>query len=184
MSPLSLTEAPAAAQPVLSQVNRLLGRVPNMYGVMAHSPATLEAYAQLSNALRKGTLGAPMAERIALASAEYNGCNYCLAAHTYTGAKAGLSEADQLDARKMDSVDPKVNAGLAFTHQLLAAPNSLSPNDVQKLQEAGYTEGEVLEIIGNVVRNIFSNYVNIVAGTPIDWPAVAHPLNDNTHENR
>lgn len=180
---LSAQEAPTAAQPVLEQVKRMLGRVPNMYGVMAHSPAVLEAYAQFNNALRKGSLGAPMAERIALAAAEYNGCNYCLSAHSFLGAKAGLSEADLLDARNMKAADEKTATGMDFTRKLLAAPQSLSTDDVQVLRQAGYTDGETLEIIANVVRNIFTNYLNVVAGTEVDWPEV-HPLNTTADENR
>jgi AhpD family alkylhydroperoxidase len=75
---LSSATAAPEAKPVLEQVARTLGRVPNMYGVMAQSPAVLEAYVQFSNALRKGSIGNTMAERIALAAAEYNGCSYCL----------------------------------------------------------------------------------------------------------
>ncbi|MBS0030923.1 carboxymuconolactone decarboxylase family protein [Chitinophaga sp. 22321] len=181
---LSLTDAPATARPVLEQVNRMLGRVPNMYGVMAHSPAVLEAYVQFSNALRRGSLGAPMAERIALAAAEYNGCSYCLSAHSHLGAKAGLSSTDLLEARNMQATDEKINAGLQFTKQLLAAPQSLSPNDVQTLRDAGYTDGETLEIIANVVRNIFTNYLNVVAGTEVDWPVIVKPLQSVPDESR
>jgi uncharacterized peroxidase-related enzyme len=181
---LAVSEAPVAAQPVLEQVKRMLGRVPNMYGVMAHSPAVLEAYVQFNNALRKGSLGAPMAERIALAAAEYNGCSYCLSAHSFLGAKAGLSETDLLDARNMTAKDDKTTVGMMFTHKMLAAPQSLSAADVQVLRQAGYTDGETLEIIANVVRNIFTNYLNVVAGTEVDWPVVVHPLNATADESK
>jgi uncharacterized peroxidase-related enzyme len=181
---LSAAEAPAAAQPVLAQVNRLMGRVPNMYGVMAHSPAVLEAYVQFSHALRKGSLGAAMGEKIALAAAEYNGCSYCLSAHSFLGGKAGLSDTDILAARTFASDNAKDHAGMQFTRKLLAAPQELSTTDVQVLRDAGYTDGETLEIIGNVVRNIFTNYLNVAAGTEIDWPVVVAPLNTLAHENR
>ncbi|NLR78288.1 carboxymuconolactone decarboxylase family protein [Chitinophaga eiseniae] len=180
---LPLSEANHEATRVLEQVNRQLGRIPNMYSVMAHSPAVLEAYTQFSNSLRKGSLGAPMAERIAIASAEYNGCTYCLSAHSFTGAKAGLSEADIREARALTATDPKVAAGMAFTQKLLANPGDLSTTDVTPLRNAGYTDGEILEIIANVVRNIFTNYLNVVAGTEVDWPLVT-PANANSYENR
>ncbi|HEY9261621.1 carboxymuconolactone decarboxylase family protein [Chitinophaga sp.] len=184
ISPLPVSEAPAAAQPVLEQVKRMLGRVPNMYGVMAHSPAVLDAYVQFNNALRKGNLGAPMAERIALAAAEYNGCSYCLSAHSFLGAKAGLSDSDLLDARKGKAADAKTNAGMQFTAKLMASPQNLSADDLQALRQAGYTDGETLEIIANVVRNIFTNYLNVVAGTEVDWPDVIHPLNTTANESK
>ncbi|WP_142688265.1 carboxymuconolactone decarboxylase family protein [Chitinophaga polysaccharea] len=169
---LSAAEAAPAAKPVLEQVARTLGRVPNMYGVMAQSPAVLEAYVQFSNSLRKGSIGSAMAERIALASAEYNGCSYCLSAHSHLGAKSGLTPADILEARAMQAGDEKTAAAMQFTRQLLTSPQSLSEADVHTLRAAGYTDGAILEIIANVVRNIFTNYLNVVAGTEVDWPVV------------
>ncbi|MGF6849229.1 putative peroxidase-related enzyme [Chitinophaga sp. W3I9] len=180
---LSAATAAPEAKPVLEQVARSLGRIPNMYGVMAQSPAVLEAYVQFSNALRKGSIGNAMAERIALAAAEYNGCSYCLSAHSYLGARTGLTAADIRDAREMKAGDEKTDAAMQFTRQLLTTPQSLSEANVSTLRAAGYTDGAILEIIANVVRNIFTNYLNVVAGTEVDWPEVVTPLKPAVHEN-
>jgi AhpD family alkylhydroperoxidase len=84
-TPATIESAPVAAQPLLEGVKKQFGVVPNMFRLIANSPAALESYLDLSGALNKGTLPAPTRERIALAVAEINGCNYCLSAHTYLG---------------------------------------------------------------------------------------------------
>jgi hypothetical protein len=73
-TPATIEAAPAAVQSLLEGVKKQLGVVPNMFRLIANSPAALESYLELSGALTKGTLPAPTRERIALAVAEINGC--------------------------------------------------------------------------------------------------------------
>ncbi|WP_143305486.1 carboxymuconolactone decarboxylase family protein [Chitinophaga vietnamensis] len=180
--PLPDNETAPVAKTVLDHVARKTGRVPNMYRVMAQSPAVLEAYDVFATTLKKGHIGAKLSEQIAIASAAYNGCNYCLSAHTFGGSKVGLSEEEMLKARSFHASDEKSNAALQFTGKMLEAPQSLSPEDLTALRAQGFTDGEVLEIIANVTRNIFTNFLNVVAATPNDWPALATPLNTTNHE--
>jgi uncharacterized peroxidase-related enzyme len=162
---------------LLQQTQQKLGRVPNMYRVMAHSPAVLEAYQQFTAALAKGSIGTRMAERIALATAAFNHCSYCLSAHTFFGAKAGLPQEEITHARSFKATDEKAETALQFARKLLSEPASLTTEDLGALRQQGFTDGEVLEVIANVVRNIFTNYVNVIAGTVVDWPLVVHPVN-------
>ena len=84
-TPSTIDAAPLASRPLLEGVKKQLGVVPNMFRLISNSPAALEGYLSLSSALNRGALPAPTRERIALAVAETNGCNYCLSAHTYLG---------------------------------------------------------------------------------------------------
>ena len=94
-TPGTIEAAPAAAQPLLQAVKKQLGVAPNLFRLVANSPAALEGYVSLSGALGKGALPAATRERIALAVAEINGCDYCLSAHTYLGLNlAKLGEAE------------------------------------------------------------------------------------------
>lgn len=169
--PLERQDAPAASQPLLEMIQKRLGRIPNMYRVMAQSPAVLDAYVQLHTALGAGVLDKQTAELIALATAETNGCEYCVAAHTFLGDKTGLMPTQLAQGGRFQAIDPKTQAGLTFVQKALVTPRDLSPGDGDALRQAGYTDGEVLEMIAHVVRNVFTNYVNLVAGTPVDWPA-------------
>ena len=169
--------APDAAKTTMELVKNKLGRVPNMYQVMANSPAVLDAYVKFNGALSGGTLGGKMAELIALATAEENGCSYCLSAHTFFGAKAGLSEQQMRAGRVFESEDSKIKAGLLFAKKMLASPKEISSADIEPLRNAGYTDGDILEIVANVIRNIFTNYINIISETEVDWPVIVKPLN-------
>ena len=87
--------APETAQPLLEGVNKMLGSVPNLFRLTANSPAALEGYLGLNGALSKGVLDPQTRERIALAVAQFNGCDYCLSAHTYLGKNlAKLDDAE------------------------------------------------------------------------------------------
>src|SRR5262249_58036407 len=81
--PAAIEDAPAPSRPLLEAVKKQLGVVPNLFRLVANSPAALEGYLALMGALNKGKLPAPTRERIALAVAELNGCSYCLSAHSY-----------------------------------------------------------------------------------------------------
>lgn len=81
-TPLTIETSPERSQDMLKAVKSQLGVVPNLFRIMGNSPETLEAYLSLSAITSKGSLSAQTRERIALALAQANGCNYCLAAHS------------------------------------------------------------------------------------------------------
>ena len=169
--------ATEAAKVTMEMVNKKLGRVPNMYQVMANSPAVLEAYVKFNSALSGGTLGNKMAELIALATAEANTCSYCLSAHSFLGTKVGLTDEQMLEGRAFYSQDEKMNAGLLFAKKILENPKNISSADVEPLRNVCYSDGDILEIVANVIRNIFTNYINIIAETEVDWPIIVNSLN-------
>ena len=169
--------ASEAAKLTMEMVSKKLGRVPNMYQVMANSPAVLEAYVKFNGALSTGTLGSKMAELIALATAESNTCSYCLSAHSFLGSKVGLSDEQMLEGRMFHSEDEKMNLGLMFSKKILERPKDISSSDIEPLRNAGYSDGEILEIVANVIRNIFTNYINIISETEVDWPIIVKSLN-------
>jgi AhpD family alkylhydroperoxidase len=105
-----------------------------------------------------------------LAVGETNNCGYCVAAHTALGKGAGLSEAETVDARYADSQDEEERAALQFAHKVVSERGWVSDDDVQRVRQAGYNDGEIGEIVANVALNIFTNYFNHVAGTEVDFP--------------
>jgi uncharacterized peroxidase-related enzyme len=141
------------------------------------SPAALEGYLGLNGALAKGALDAPTRERIALAVAQVNDCGYCLAAHTYLGKNvAKLDLAEMTANRKGGSNDPKAAAAVRFAVEVTKARGHVSDADLTAVKLAGYTEGEIVEIVLHVALNTLTNYVNGVADTDIDFPVVPTSL--------
>ena len=78
LTPATIADSPAASQPLLEAVWKQLGSVPNMFRLIANSPAGLNGYLSLNGALAKGTFNAALREKLAIAIAEVNGCTYCL----------------------------------------------------------------------------------------------------------
>jgi uncharacterized peroxidase-related enzyme len=157
---------------LLGAVEKTMGMVPNMISTMAQSPVVAQAYLGFSRDLAGGSLPAALRERISLAVSEVNQCNYCLSAHSFLGSKAGLSESDLLDARHGTASDEKTNAALVFARKIVEDRGNVSDEDVEEVRRAGYTDGEIAEIVANVVLNIFTNYFNHVAETEVDFPLV------------
>ena len=176
--PLTVDVAPAPAQPMLEGVKKQLGVVPNVFRLVSNSPAALEGYVSLLGALAKGTLPRPTHERIALVVAEINGCSYCLSAHTYLGRKlAKLDDVEMAANRNGTSNDPKADAAVRFAAKVVRGRGHVSEEDLRAVKAAGYDDAQVIEIVQHVALNTWTNYVNEVAKTDIDFPVVTprHP---------
>lgn len=173
-TPASIETSPAASQPLLQAVKKQIGSVPNLFRVVGNSPAALEGYLSLNGALAKGALAAPTRERIALAVAEINGCDYCLSAHAYLGKNlAKLSDAEIAANRNGHSTDAKADAAVSFAVKLVNARGHVSDADLKAVKDAGYDDAQVIEIVLHVALNTLTNYVNEVAKTEIDFPMIA-----------
>ncbi len=174
-TPATIEASPAAAQPLLEAAKKQMGVVPNLFRVVANSPAALEGYLGLNGALGKGQLDAPTRDRIALAVAEINGCDYCLSAHTYLGKNvAKLDDAEMAANREGRSNDAKADVAVRFAAKLVRERGHVNDADVAAVKEAGYSDGQVIEIVLHVALNTLTNYVNVVAETEIDFPVVTH----------
>lgn len=155
---------------LLAAVEKNMGMVPNMIATMAQSPTVVQAYLRFNQALGGGSLSNALRQRIALAVSETDQCNYCLSAHTFLGNKAGLSESDILDARHGTATDEKANAAVAFARKIVDDRGHVSDEDMEEVRRAGYSDGEIGEIVANVALAVFTNDFNQVAETEIDFP--------------
>ena len=172
-TPKTVGAAPRASQPLLEAVGRQLGVVPNLFRLVANSPAALEGYVGLLNALGKGALAPATRERIALAVAQINACDYCLSAHSYLGKHvAKLDDAEMAENRNGGSNDPKADAAVRFAATVARNRGRVSDADLQQVRTAGYDDAQVVEIVLHVALNTWTNYVNLVGQTDIDFPVV------------
>jgi uncharacterized peroxidase-related enzyme len=172
-TPRSIADAPAASQPLLEAVKTQLGVAPNLFRAVGNSPAALEGYVALSSALAKGSLPAPTRERVALAVAQLNGCDYCLSAHTYLGKHvAKLDDAEMTANRRGKSNDPRAEAAVAFALKVARERGQITDDDLRAVRTAGYDDAAIVEIIQHVALNVWTNYLNLVAQTDIDFPVV------------
>lgn len=169
--PSDIETAPAGSQALLRSVQESLGSVPNLFRLVAVSPATLEGYLGLNGALAKGSLSGQTRERIALAIANLNGCTYCNSAHGYLGKHlARLSDEEIAANRAGRSGDPKADAAVTFAVRVAANRGRVGESELTALHSAGYSSAEALEIVGLVALNVLTNYVNVVFDTDVDFP--------------
>lgn len=172
-TPATIADAPERSQAGLQAVEKQLGMVPNLFRLVANSPAALEGYLGLNGALAKGALPAATRERIALAVAEINGCSYCLSAHTYIGRNlAKLDDAEITANRSGASNDPKADAAVRLAVKVVRERGHVSEDDLRAVKLAGYDDAQVVEIVLHVALNTLTNYINEVAKTDIDFPVV------------
>jgi uncharacterized peroxidase-related enzyme len=173
-TPANIDAAPVASQPLLQAVKKQLGVVPNLFRLVANSPVALEGYLSLSGALSKGELPAATRERIALAVAEINGCDYCLSAHTYLGKNvAKLDDAEIAANRSGGSNDARADAAVRFAARVTTLRGHVTNEDFAAVKMAGYTDNAIIEIVQHVALNTWTNYINTVGQTEIDFPVVA-----------
>lgn len=174
-TPPTIDAAPEVTRPALAAVQKQLGVAPNLHRMLASSPASLQGYLALSDALSKGELDARTRGRLALTVAEVNGCDYCLSAHTVIGKTLLHLDDKELTAnRDASSSDPKAAAALRFAAQVVQERGHVSDEQLQAVRAAGYNQSQVLEIVLHTVLNTLTNYANTVAQTDIDFPLVAH----------
>jgi uncharacterized peroxidase-related enzyme len=173
-TPGTIDDAPPAARPQLEAVKKMLGSVPNLFRMVANSPAALEGYVGLLGALSKGSLPAATHERIALAIAETNGCDYCLSAHAWLGQNvAKLDDAEMAANRRGASLDPRADAAVRFARQVVERRGHVNDAELRAVREAGYDDAQIIEIVQHVALNTWTNYVNSVAQTVVDFPVVS-----------
>ncbi|KTE17833.1 carboxymuconolactone decarboxylase family protein [Sphingopyxis sp. H115] len=169
--PLETTDE--AVAPLFSAIRAKMGGVPNIMRTMAQSPAALEAYLGLSNALGKGRFTAGERELIALAAAGENSCDYCASAHTALGKMAGLGQADMQQVIAGGELSGGNGAIIAMVRTIVSRKGVISDAEIEAFYAAGFDAGHLVELIAATAMNIFTNYFNHIAATDIDFPVVS-----------
>ncbi|MDP1569287.1 MAG: carboxymuconolactone decarboxylase family protein [Vicinamibacterales bacterium] len=167
--PLTAATAPDASKPILEGAARAFGFVPNLLGNMAHAPALLQAYTAVSAAFDTTSLTAAERQVVLLATSVRNQCTYCVAAHTVI---AGMQQVpgDVVEAlrRSQPLADPRLQALRQFVEEIVESRGWPSVATETAFFEAGYTQAQALEVLVGVGQKTLSNYMNHIAGTPLD----------------
>lgn len=157
---------------VLDEITAAFGATPAMFRAVANSPAALKMMWAGFGALGGGRIGAKLGEQIAVLVADRNSCEYCLAAHTALGRKAGATREEMSEAQAGRAGDPRTAAALDFAAKLVESRAQVADADVEALRAAGFGDEEVVELVAHVALNLFTNYLNMALAVPLDFPAV------------
>ena len=171
------------ARPILEKAQKSNGFVPNLYAVMAESPAMLEAYTSISKTFGKTNLSETERQIILMTNNRLNGCDYCMAAHTMIMQMAKVPEDVITSLREGTPIaDPKLEALRVYAERVNLSRGWPKESDIEALLAAGYTKQTVLDVIIGTAYKVLSNYTNHVAETPLDkafaknkWSTEAQP---------
>jgi len=168
----TVDDAPEPSRGALKELEATYGKVLNIHGEMAHSPAVLHAYVALQDVLREhSTLDAPTREAIALAVGNEDDCDYCQAAHTGGGKAAGLSDDEMLAVRRGRAEDTKLDALLRVAREFTSKVGATSDESWDEALEAGWSDEQLTELTTHVTLNLLTNYFNHHVHTELDMRA-------------
>lgn len=173
ITPVSNESANSEQRNLLNAIQSQLGMIPNFLRVFAQSPDALRAFLGLHHIANHGSLDAATRERIALALAQQNECQYCLSAHTAIGRKAGLNGAEIEANRAGTSQDAKAAVAVKFARALVEHKGEVTNAELQAMRDAGFSESDIVETITHVGMNIMTNILGKASRVSIDFPTVA-----------
>ncbi|GLU31178.1 carboxymuconolactone decarboxylase family protein [Trinickia caryophylli] len=159
---------------VFSAIRKAVGKVPNTYAVIGtQSHDALGAALAFDAAVGRGTLAKADIEIVKLVVSEFSGCDYCIAVHTFVGKANGLAGEAMKAARAGASTgDAKRDALVAYVRALVGTRGTVPAETVEAVRRAGYTDRQLIEINLAIASITFTNLVNRVNDTPLDFPKV------------
>jgi uncharacterized peroxidase-related enzyme len=165
-------DIPAETQAVLDGIGAQFGFVPTMFQTLAANPTVLDLVTSLQTTLAR-VLDAKTRHTIALAVSEANGCQYCLAMHSYVSSQlGGMSHEDIELARSGSSTDPRRAAVARFVQKVVETRGQVSDADLAAVRGADYTDAQILAIVTVTVQFLLTNFLNNVNETEVDIPAI------------
>ena len=168
-SRLTPSSAVGASRELLGELVERHGTVGDMVSTMAHSPAVLGGYLQLSKAMRRVKLDRKISELISIAVQSQQGCGMCLGSHVEAARSLGLSEDAITAAQQGTSGIPAIAAMIRLGLQVYREPTSITDAEIDELRAFGYSDREIADVVGVVSLNILTGAFNLVAGlTPGD----------------
>lgn len=169
LSPLTQQAAPEGAKPVLEQIAKGMGFVPNLFATFAHNPEALKSYLALSDSFGKAGF-TPLEQQVVLMTvSRENQCTYCIAAHSAISAMSKLDEVVIGQLRNGETLnDPKLETLRAFTKRVVASRGWPDESDVKSFINAGFNQSHILGVVLGVAMKTLSNYTNHIAQTPLD----------------
>lgn len=167
-------QATGHAAELFTNIKKAVGMVPNAYAVIGNnSPIALQAALELDGVLKKSSLSTKQLEAIRLAVSAKAGCDYCLAAHTMMGKHAGLSKDGMVALRTgADSGDAALDALATFAQQLVGSAGTVPAERVAAVKAAGYSDAQIIDTLLAIAGITFTNLVNRVNDTVVDFPAI------------
>jgi len=163
--------AVGASRDLLGDLVERHGQVGAMVRTMAHSPAVLGGYLQLSRSMKRAKLDRRISELISVALQVHQGCDVCLDAHESAARSLGVSDEEIQDARLGTSSDPRVAAMISLALRVYREPTAITDEQIDALRALGFDNREIADVVGIVALNVLTGSFNLVAGIVADGPS-------------
>lgn len=143
-----------ATLPILEDIHRTFGMVPNLFRAYANHPALLEAnWRKVKAVLLNGSIGRKTKELMAYLISLDNGCTYCVAAHSAVLKSLGV-EKPRIDALSLGFYPPELKASdvalIKFARKVNQHWRDVSDSDLEALRQLDIDEAKIIETIGVV----------------------------------
>lgn len=167
---VTLDNATPSVKPLLEQVKKTYGFVPNTYGIFAHSPLAVAAYLQINALIKEhSTLTSQEQQIVMLSVSVENACEYCVAAHTVVAGMVKTPPDAIASVRDSTPLaDSRLQALSAFTRSLVKNRGWVPEPEQQAFFDAGFTLGQVFDVITIVGLKTLSNYANHLGDPKVD----------------
>ena len=172
MSSYQVHTIETASQPaaeLLKKAEEKYGFVPNILGIMAEAPSILKAYMTLAGIFDETSFTQTERHVVLLATSLSNECEYCMAAHTAIANMQDVPGDVVAAIRNNDPIeDSKLEALRRLAQDVADTRGNPSEKTLKAFLDAGYAQGQILEVILGVGFKTLSNYTNHIAETPLD----------------
>lgn len=179
LHPIDHASTQGQQKEILDLALKQVGFIPNMYANMANAPAMLSTYLHGYALFRSESGFSPVEQEVVfLTVSQYNGCNYCTAAHSMIADKmSGVPDAVLQAIRARQPIpDAKLAALAAMAVEMVAKHGQPDRAVVQAFLDAGYQERDLLYIVLASAVKALSNYSNQAFGTTVDEKFAAYKV--------
>jgi uncharacterized peroxidase-related enzyme len=167
--PHTVSSAPAESKATLDALQKGLGFLPNMFATIAESPAAVNGYVALENALAKGTLSSAERQLLHTTISSEHGCLYCTAAHSTFAGMFKADEASVAEARAEAAPSAtRLGALMTFAREVIRERGQISDDVLQAFFDAGFTKAQALEVVANIGLKTISNFIDGFAHVDLD----------------
>lgn len=179
LRPINHKTAEGKEKEILDFAHASLGFIPNMYANMANAPALLGTYLNGYKSFRTESGLMPSEQEVVfLAISQFNGCDYCTAAHSMIADKVSGVPREVLNAirERQPIPDQRLAALYAVTVEMVRTHGHPGQEALRDFFSAGYQERELLYLMLAIAVKTLSNFSNIAFATEVDERFAAYKV--------
>jgi uncharacterized peroxidase-related enzyme len=163
ISSISKESAAPEVQPILEKLTHVFSKVPAFFGTMARVPEAFATFMPFYSAvIERGTVERKYKELAYLKASLINGCEYCFRAHSASGKKNGVTDA-QIQAlaffQRSPAFDAQEKAVVLFAERVTRGASGIRASALSELKQY-FNEDQIVELTLVIAMANFTNRFN------------------------